>query len=690
MPSIGQVEYHYQKLREMGQAQTAEQIRMAQEQAALQAQRDAQLSAQQQEQLNQQAQLQAQRDQQLAGYQAGQQVLQGQIGSARDYQQFRQQGALAGQQYEYQYSRDQQQAGFRAQEQERQASLAAQLSQVQLTQREEMDRRRMEAAAGEVDQKVRAGSLTPEEGANLQMQIRTGLNPLQNRATQAEILRSQVQTQALEQQNQHQAMLFSQRQERLAAGAAGNIQNVWNPDTQRYDRYMVDINTGQLSPLESSTLEQARQLHLLQAGQSMQQSAAMFPGQLQAQQAGIAQTQAATAATNQQTQFSAQLQPGRIEEQFLSLQGEGQRQQFLSQLQPLQLQQMQASIANSVTAGQAQIQEMAARREEIPLQMMARQVQLAMANEQLRQAPQAFGTQQNLDQARIQMLQQQVAQGPQAFQTQQQYEQARISLLNQQVQQGPQAFQSQQAFERARTQLLEQQVAQGPSAFANQQAFERARTNLAELQGQQMQRELQNGLTPRQMQRLDETTRREVATEFANPLSEFGRQAQPQPNETPEQTLARVNRLRDAEIQRRMSATMQRLGVNQNNEGSADQATTLQQLLSQLQQPNSSAGPSLLATPTEQERTQQSLHQSISYQTPVEQISGLRTRAAQAYNGMSVLTTPNATFQGVGHVADILIRADEAGRPLTHAEAASIRQTLSGLPAEIRQRILGQ
>lgn len=451
MASYDQMLQHYAQLANQQQAQTDDQVRMAREQAALQSQRDAQLAQQQQEQTLQQQQLAAQRENMQAGYGQYSQVLGAGLQQQRDVLghniQLEQMGVGAG----LQSQRDVQQSGLRQQEAANAANVQAQLAQVQLNQQEEMRLRRLNQAASSTDEQVHSGYLSPEEGAQLKTQIMTGLNPLQNRHLEAQRLQTQVQTQGMFQQNEQQATLFSQRQQRMAAGAAGNIQSVYNPDTGRNERYMVDINTGHLTPLEASSIEQQRQLHMLEQGQAIGQREQSFPAQLEHQQLANAQQR-------QITQFAAQMQPGNVQHQQALNDTIVQNLRQGADLHPLAMQMQGAQLADLT-----QRTGIAARQEPGNLRLQDANVQLA--EQHVAQGPLAFASQQEYQQAQTELSQAHAGQVNAQVE-----EMPLIRTLRQQLQAGQltqMEFQNQHT--QAQTALLRAQADEGvPPAIASQ------------------------------------------------------------------------------------------------------------------------------------------------------------------------------------------------------------------------------
>ncbi len=203
---------HYEFLRNNASAQADDQIRMAQENAALQAQQDAQRAQQQQAQQLQAAQLQAQQNALQAGYGQQAQVLGANLQGQRDVLGHNIQLEQMGYGANLQAQQAQQNSQLRQQEAEHSTNLQAQLSQVQLNQQDLAQMQRLERASTHTDQQVQAGYLSPEEGAALKHQIMTGLNPLQNRHLEAQRIQTQIQTAATYQHADQQAQLFNRQQ----------------------------------------------------------------------------------------------------------------------------------------------------------------------------------------------------------------------------------------------------------------------------------------------------------------------------------------------------------------------------------------------------------------------------------------------------------------------------------------------
>lgn len=305
MATLQQASQHYAWLQEQ-----------ANNQARLEAERNAQLAGINASATNQQAAIQAQREAAANIYAQQQEQQRGlitsQLAAQQQVGQERQQ-VIGGQlQSALSAQGAQQQAGLQAQH----FDLQAQFNQIQLTQSEQM---RMQRLRNGIDAVKNHPGLSPDEKQNLIMQMQTGLNPLEQRQQQANILHTQIQTQGMFQQNEQQGVLFAQRQNRIAQGAAGNIQTIYNPDTGMNERYMADIQTGELRPLESPSSELMRQMQLAAHAQQIQFNAQTMGERVrgvglqnQATEAGIGQTHAQTFYAQQNAERIRSLLPNEI------------------------------------------------------------------------------------------------------------------------------------------------------------------------------------------------------------------------------------------------------------------------------------------------------------------------------------------------------------------------------------------
>ncbi len=706
MPSQQQVQYHVAMQQQLLEAQTDAQARLQAEAAARQAERDAALAQQQAASAQQQAGFQSERDAAANAYQQQQMGLQAnlqdQMGARRDYRSTVYQGALQGQQNDFTLQRDANQAQYRSQEQVQHVDLQARLQEVTLNQQEEMRVHRLKQAISEVDQQVQGGYLEPQEAAALKTQLVTGLNPLANRQAEAQRIQTVLQTQAIHQQNEQGATLFNQRQQWLANGAQGNIRYLEDPVTGERQAFQVGPN-GEIQPIDFSRNRREQEQHAMGLAQGIQgiqssqganqRAEGMFPLQQESMRT-------ATAGQRQQIDFATEANPMRLEAAALANTGERDQQAFLRQLQPRQLEMLGTQINRSITEGQSAIQEMAARRQEIPLQQLQRQVQLRLTQEQLRQAPLHFENQQMMDTGRIALLQQQVEQGPQAFASQQAFEGARTQLLEQQVAQGPRAFASQQAYENARTDLLEQQIRQGPRAFRTEQAYREAVTEHSRMQTESIRREMSNGLSQRQSTALDTSIREEVNRDLQAPragqtASALHTESLIRPGETPEQHTRRVDTLRDREAVRRREAALRRLGVNQGNVGGEAQANALQALMDQLANGGQSrtAGPVAGGGQGAVSPDERAANAEVNRFLPGdnshtrEAVGPMLANVTRVQNGFSFFTTPHGVNANVDEIRRTLLRANEENRALSQQEQVAVRRVLRDLPADVRRQI---
>lgn len=625
MPSMAQVAYHNANLEALRQAQVADQSRLAREQAELQRQRDEYLADQQRQQNEQAAGFAAQQQAAQSGYAQQAQLLGANLQQRRDYQGHLMALDQAGQAAGFQTQRDANLSGQRMNEQSHQTNLQAQLSQVQLNQQEEMRMRADQRAIAEVQQKVRDGYLDPEEGALLETKIRTGLNPMENRSAEAARIQTQLRSQMIQQENEQQATLFAQRQQRLAAGAAANIQSIYNPDTGENERYMVDVNTGGLTPLESSSIVQARQQHMLESGQIMQQRQQMFPGQLEGQRLGNANTAASTEAALSGIRRAEAMQPG----------------------------------------------------------------QLALLNQAVAQGPQAFQSQQAYEQARTAALTQQIQQGPQAFRSEQDYRQAQTEVLRMNVAQGPQAFQSQQAFEAARTTLMNQEAARGaanasstgPTLSPDGRYIQtpngwvpNSASNNAETQMMHRRETLQ-----RIAHSVDSGMQHEIQVYTGPPSARPAWMTSPTAY-TAEH--ARRTRTQHDTIESLLNPQQERAGphgapgttpINRNEP--VPLQVQQQNLQQELGAAAANAAPQV-SLAAQREQMPATIDANMTHQ--------LATVATEAYNGVSFFERA-LHYNTLGRISDVARRASSEGRGLTAAERAVIQEALNGVQFESPQ-----
>ncbi len=202
-----------------------------------------------------------------------------------------------------------------------------------------------------VDDDVRARRLTPEEGAEMRLEIQTNISPLANRQRQAQILQTQVQTQGAHQHNQMQAQLFNEQQAYRARSIQDSVVEV------NGGLYHRDFN-GNITPLDPHAASRAdmvamsgvyrdqsllpgqirhqdltnaallqhtdhlRDMHPLQREglqseialrvQQFQRNGQMLPLELQQAAANVGLTQAHTGQIGQQTEQSRQLFPSTL------------------------------------------------------------------------------------------------------------------------------------------------------------------------------------------------------------------------------------------------------------------------------------------------------------------------------------------------------------------------------------------
>lgn len=167
-----------------------------------------------------------------------------------------------------------------------QADVQARLQQVTLNQEENMRLQKMYQARASIEDNA---DLAPSERRQLITQLESGINPLENRQREQQILEASVRTQALAQQNEHQAVLFNQRQARLTQGLGDRIVSLTNPNTGMTQLFMTDLE-GNAHPVDFSNSDQFYQARLESlrtqtagAQQEQGQSAALFGGRLERQ-----------------------------------------------------------------------------------------------------------------------------------------------------------------------------------------------------------------------------------------------------------------------------------------------------------------------------------------------------------------------------------------------------------------------
>lgn len=297
MATLQQASQHYAWLQEQ-----------ANNQARLEAERAAQLAGINAAATNQQAAIQAQREaaaniyaqqqEQQRGLITSQLAAQQQIGQER-------QQVIGGQlQSALSAQGAQQQAGLQAQH----FDLQAQFNQIQLTQSEQM---RMQRLRNGIDAVKNHPGLSPDEKQNLIMQMQTGLNPLEQRQQQANILHTQIQTQGQAQQNEQQATLFNQRQNFLARGLQGNLQTIEDPSTGVRQLFFMNAD-GNPQMLDFGRLQESHYLQMAQGIQGLSQRQQMFPGQLEQQGAQLEATRAGTQQTLAETARTRTLTPAQL------------------------------------------------------------------------------------------------------------------------------------------------------------------------------------------------------------------------------------------------------------------------------------------------------------------------------------------------------------------------------------------
>lgn len=115
--------------------------------------------------------------------------------------------------------------------QEQHARLQAQLADQQLTRGEEMRLQRMREAIGYINNAVQNNQMTPEEGNEAVMQIRTGIDPLARRQAQAQVMHVQNANRLQEQQYAHNDRLNNERDRFMTSRAQDLIETVTDEAT---------------------------------------------------------------------------------------------------------------------------------------------------------------------------------------------------------------------------------------------------------------------------------------------------------------------------------------------------------------------------------------------------------------------------------------------------------------------------
>ena len=307
MASFDQARLHYQFLQE---AQD--------QQARLRAQEQERAAAEARDMAARQARSQAERDQLLAGYSSAQQERQAQLQagaaqqaaglqSQRDREQFGYQNAMFERQSQEQERMLGLQEGIQARRDTRQVDLQARLNEITLTQGEQIRQNRLKDSMSRVRSDP---TLAPHEREAMITQLQTGLNPLENRAREAQTIQTHLQSQAIFQQNEQSAILFNQRQQHLARGIEGNLQTITDPNTGISQLFYAD-HQGNPTALTFGRETEAHQATMAGAYQNLSQGQQMFQPRLQS-----------VNLSNQQAQFNIdrgrQLLPGEVRMQGLT------------------------------------------------------------------------------------------------------------------------------------------------------------------------------------------------------------------------------------------------------------------------------------------------------------------------------------------------------------------------------------
>lgn len=257
------------------------------------------------------------------------------------------QGQLANQAAFHQAGRDYRMAGIEQQQAEQHVDLQGRLNAVQLGHQEEMRMQRMKQG---IDGVSADPNLSPEEKQQLITQLRTGLNPLENRQRESQMLFQHIQSQALEQQNQQQATLFSQRQAHIARGIQQNVQYIEDPQTGIRQPFFVDHN-GNPTELNFPMMQQQHEMRMAQGQQSMQIQAAMAPGEYQLLNHRVSHAGMSNEELSQQIAFNRDANPYRLQSlrtevdtRLQQLQAARQQYTQREQMYPLELQREEAHL----------------------------------------------------------------------------------------------------------------------------------------------------------------------------------------------------------------------------------------------------------------------------------------------------------------------------------------------------------
>lgn len=459
-----------------------------------------------------------------------QQVMAAQLQAHRD-----QSGAYYGQQQVAQQAGIAEQADYRREGIQGRAAvqhtdLQAQLNDIQLGQAEQARLTRLRQARSSV---MADPNLADDEKNNLITQIETGLNPLENRQRQSQIIHQNIQSQQAHQQTQQQATLFNQHQEWLSRGIQGQLQTVTDPQTGAQQLFHVDAQ-GRIQTLDFSQSQQMHQMRMAGGIQDIAQREQMFPGQLQ-------------------------LQQGQISHQNLSNQQIQELLPRLREMHPLHVQALQGEIANRSQQLATMRQQYEQSGQRFPDELAHLQTQTAAMQEQIaghQQQRQHAAVMNPLIQGHQTMTnaaQAMTLEGlPQRLETQDALANAHLTRANQEIESHPVM------------QGLQQQLILGQ---IDRQTYEQEHLRL---QNQILQRNALSTMPQGQVQRLDASIRSEIHRELASTLpasqrSAFARAHQEagQAAGTPEERLRVQNNLMSAEVNRRMADSMARFQSTQ-------------------------------------------------------------------------------------------------------------------------------
>jgi len=152
------------------------------------------------------------------------------------------------------------QRNFAAQEMQARYSMQAWLNQQELTQAEENRRQRLLWGASQVEEMVQAGQLTAQEGAAMMATIKTGLDPLQSRMTNAQIGRMQAQQQMEDRQIAIQEAREARNRQFQAKSMQDRVQLIKNPETGETVGMFYQNDIDSITPLPFKNTREAAEM----------------------------------------------------------------------------------------------------------------------------------------------------------------------------------------------------------------------------------------------------------------------------------------------------------------------------------------------------------------------------------------------------------------------------------------------